>query len=389
MKQVVIIGSTGSIGVNTLRVLEHLGDDWQVAGLAVESSVERLAQQTERYRPRRVAIADPSRVDAYRELLAARGAVEPDILSGSGAATSLVAGGNVDIVVSAAVGAAGLEPTWAALKAGRQVALANKEAMVVAGELLGRTAAESGGTILPIDSEHSAIDQCLRAGRREEVRRLLLTASGGPFLRMPASGFGSITPAQALEHPTWNMGQRITIDSATLMNKGLEVIEARWLFDVPESSIDIVVHPQSIVHSMVEFVDGSVVAQLGTTDMRGPIQYALTYPKRCTAPAPVLDWTTLPALEFGLPDRERFPAIDLAYAVARAGGTAPAVLNAADEVAVRMFLDGEIHFQDIVRVVGKVLESHDSSPARDVETILDADRWARDRTRAAAGLGAQ
>jgi 1-deoxy-D-xylulose-5-phosphate reductoisomerase len=388
MKRVAIIGSSGSIGTNTLRVLEHLGDSFRVVGLAVDTSVERLAEQTGRYRPLRVAIADTTCVGRYRALLAEKGISPPEILVGPGAAASLAGADDTDVVVSAAVGAAGLEPTWYALRAGRQVALANKEALVVAGELLRNTARDSGGTILPIDSEHSAIDQCLRAGGRHEVRRLLLTASGGPFLRTPASEFDAITPAQALRHPTWDMGPRITIDSATLMNKGLEVIEARWLFDVPATSIDIVVHPQSIVHSMVEFVDGSVVAQLGTTDMRGPIQYALTYPERQAAPAPTIDWRKVPALEFDVPDRDRFPAIDLAYAAATAGGTSPAVLNAADEVAVGLFLDGEIAFPALVGLVGKVMDAHQPRPATSIEAILEADRWARERTVAAAGLRA-
>jgi 1-deoxy-D-xylulose-5-phosphate reductoisomerase len=380
VKSVTVIGSTGSIGENTLRVIDELGDSFRVVGLAAGKSVERLADQTARYRPERVAIADSSSVEAYREALRVRGAACPEIRHGPGAAAELAEGPGSDIVVSAAVGAAGLEPTWRALRSGIPVALANKEALVVGGELLGETARRTGAAILPVDSEHSAIDQCLRAGRSGEVRRLILTASGGPFLRTPPARFESITPPEALEHPTWRMGPRITIDSATMMNKGLEVIEARWLFGLPASAIDIVVHPQSIVHSMVEFIDGSVVAQLGSTDMRGPIQYALTWPDRLPSALPPLDWGALPALEFELPDRSRFPALELAYRALAMGGTGPAALNAADEVAVGCFLEGRIAFQDIPRIVGEVLEAHDPRPADSVEGILEADRRAREET---------
>ena len=385
VKRVTIIGSTGSVGENTLRVIDHLGEPFRVVGLAAGKSAERLAAQTDRYRPEQVAIADASQVEAYRQACRDRGIRIPEILHGPEASARLAGSADADIVVTAAVGAAGLAPTHAALSAGKRVALANKEAMVVAGELLRETAARSGAAILPVDSEHSAIDQCLRSGRHQEVRRLLLTASGGPFLRTPRSEFGAITPEAALDHPTWRMGPRITIDSATLMNKGLEVIEARWLFDISASLIDIVIHPQSIVHSMVEFVDGSVMAQLGSTDMRGPIQYALTHPERCPAAVPSLDWTALPALEFDAPDHSRFPALTLAYEAVRIGGTAPAVLNAADEVAVGCFLDRRIGFEDVARIVGRVLESHRSIPAASLGDILEADRWARERTVEAVG----
>jgi 1-deoxy-D-xylulose-5-phosphate reductoisomerase len=388
VRRVTIIGSTGSIGQNTLRVLDHLGDPFEVAALAADRSVGLLADQTARYRPARVAIADASSVDAYCRTLGERRVPVPDILSGPDAATELAGWEESDIVVSAAVGAAGLAPTLAAVAAGKQVALANKEAMVLAGELLRATADLHGAAILPVDSEHSAIDQCLRSGTRREVRRLLLTASGGPFLRRPRAEFASITPEEALEHPTWRMGPRITIDSATLMNKGLEVIEARWMFDIPESAIDILVHPQSIVHSMVEFVDGSVIAQMGPADMRGPIQYALTHPERRGSAMPSLDWAALPALEFEMPDREKFPSVPLAYEAIRMGGTAPAVLNAADEVAVGCFLERQIGFEDLPRIVRAVLDAHSPAPASTVEGILEADRWARRRTREVAGVGA-
>ena len=290
----------------------------------------------------------------------------------------------VDTVVSAAVGAAGLGPTCAAVSAGKTVALANKETMVVAGELLRGTAARTGARIIPVDSEHSAIDQCLRSGRRSEVRGLILTASGGPFHHRPARDFETVTPEEALRHPTWRMGKRISIDSATLMNKGLEVVEARWLFDIPAGKIDILIHPQSIVHSMVEFVDGSVIAQLGTADMRQPIQYALTYPERCNSPLPPLNWDTLGCLEFSRPDGHKFPCIALAYEALRMGGTAPAVLNAADEVAVDSFLDRRIRFSEIPQIIARTLESHDPRPADSLESILEADAWARRLARTCA-----
>jgi 1-deoxy-D-xylulose-5-phosphate reductoisomerase len=291
----------------------------------------------------------------------------------------------VDTVVSGAVGAAGLFPTWAAVQAGKTVALANKESMVLAGELLSRTAGQTGATIIPIDSEHSALDQCLRSGLREEVRRLILTASGGPFRNTPVDLFDRITPEDALNHPTWRMGKRITIDSATLMNKGLEVIEARWLFDIPQQRIDILVHPQSIVHSMVEFVDGSVVAQLGTTDMRQPIQYALTYPKRMESCVPALDWKSLARLEFMIPDSDKFPCLRLAYSAIEEGGTAPAVLNAADEVAVQAFLERRIPFKGIPRLIEETLEAHSTKVEITFDNVLAADFWARQYAREIVG----
>lgn len=377
MKRVSIIGSTGSVGLNTLRVIDGLAPQFQVVGLAARSSTRELASQVARYRPRQVALADESLLAQFRNDCAAAGAPVPETLVGREGMRRMGGMDDADIVVSAAVGAAGLEPTYAALEAGKIVALANKEAMVIAGELLRTTARRNGGSILPVDSEHNAIHQCLRAGQRQEVRRLLLTASGGPFLDLPASEFDRVTPEQALDHPTWKMGRRITVDSATLMNKGFEVIEARWLFGIGPDSIDIVVHPQSIVHSMVEFVDGSSVAQLGVADMRGPIQYALTYPDRLESSVPPLDWASLPPLEFRVPDTERFPSIKLAYRAIAMGGTAPAVLNAADEVAVHAFLEHRISFRDLPRIVEHVLESHAPAPTGTVEAVLEADLWAR------------
>jgi 1-deoxy-D-xylulose-5-phosphate reductoisomerase len=384
MKRVTIIGSTGSVGVNTLKVIDGLPDRFEVVGLAARGSVAELARQTARYRPLRVALADAAMADAFRSACHDAGTPEPDLVLGPEGLREIGGMPESDIVVSAAVGAAGLEPTYAALRAGKRVALANKEAMVIAGELLRATAGRHGGSILPVDSEHNAIDQCLRAGRHDEVRRLILTASGGPFLDRPARDLDTVSPAEALDHPTWKMGPRITIDSATLMNKGFEVIEARWLFDVPSSAIDIIVHPQSIVHSMVEFVDGSIVAQMGVTDMRLPIQYALTWPERQDSPLPGLDWTRIPRLEFRPPDREKFPALDLAYRALEMGGTAPAVLNAADEIAVGAFLNGEIAFTAIPRIVAAVMDAHQTTPTDSIQTVLDADLWGREMARQVA-----
>ncbi len=378
MKRLSIIGSTGSVGTNTLRVVEHLSDQFEVFALSARASVEKLARQTEAFKPSLVAIADPSQVDPFVEECRRLEAPVPEILHGDPGLCQIARAEEVDIVVAAAVGAAGLQSTYAALAAGKRVALANKEAMVLAGELLLNTARNAGGLIIPVDSEHNAIDQCLRSGRRHEVGRLILTASGGPFLNTPISEFSSITPAAALKHPTWKMGPRITIDSATLMNKGFEVIEARWLFDVEAGAIEIVVHPQSIIHSMVEFVDGSIVAQLGTADMRQPIQYALTYPERLPSLVPALDWTQIQSLEFELPDRDKFPCLAMSSRAIEMGGTTPAVLNAADEIAVAAFLDQSIAFTDISRIIAATLDAHEVTPAETVDAILEADRWARE-----------
>ena len=377
MKRISLIGSTGSIGTNTLSVVDHLPERFSIHSLAVNSAVELLAEQVVRFRPAVVGIADAAYVDAFRSFCRARSIAVPEIVVGTEGLCQLTAAPEVDIVVSAAVGAAGLWPTYSAVTAGKVVALANKEAMVVAGELLRRTAEVSGSRIIPIDSEHSAIDQCLRAGTRGEVARLILTASGGPFRETPVEHLLRVTPEQALKHPTWNMGRRITIDSATLMNKGLEVIEARWLFDVPAEKVDIMVHPQSIIHSMVEFVDGSIVAQLGTADMRQPIQYALTYPERLVSPVAPLDWKTASKLEFGLPDRVKFPCISLAYDAIALGGTAPAVLNAADEIAVGEFLERNISFNDIPNLIRDALSAHAVQAGDSLDPILEADRWGR------------
>jgi 1-deoxy-D-xylulose-5-phosphate reductoisomerase len=381
MKRLAVVGSTGSIGQNTLRVVQHLSDRFQIFALAAHSTVERLAEQTAAFRPNVVAITDPNRVEEFQSRCTAMRIPVPEVVTGERGLRQIASAGEVDIVVSAAVGAAGLAPTYSAVASGKIVALANKEAMVLAGELLRKTASRTGARLIPVDSEHSAVDQCLRSGEHGEVRRLILTASGGPFRETPAERFATITPEEALNHPTWRMGKRITIDSATLLNKGLEVIEARWLFNIPPEKIDIMVHPQSIVHSMVEFVDGSVIAQLGTADMRQPIQYALTYPERLHSPVPSLDWATVSRLDFALPDRQKFPCIGLAYRAIQMGGTAPAVLNAADEVAVQGFLERIIPFSAIPEILAATLDAHVLQAADSLEAILEADAWARTEAR--------
>ena len=393
MKQLAIIGSTGSIGQNTLNVVRHLSGRFQVFALAAHSNVTLLAEQIAAFEPRVVTLIEGSRLNELTRHCRDRGIRLPEMLTEQEGLRAIASANEVDIVVSGAVGAAGLFPTYVAVEAGKTVALANKESMVLAGELLRSTAARTGAQIIPIDSEHSAIDQCLRSGRREEVRRLILTASGGPFRDTPREHLDRVTPEAALNHPTWRMGRRITIDSATLMNKGLEVIEARWLFDIPENRVDILVHPQSIVHSMVEFTDGSVIAQLGTTDMRQPIQYALTYPDRLESCVPGIDWTAASRLDFLPPDTVKFPCVQLAYRAIRQGSTAPAVLNAADEIAVQAFLDQHISFMDIPRLIEESLDAHHSASGVTLETVMAADAWARrfvrervDRARMAKSL---
>ncbi len=382
MKGLALLGSTGSIGTNVLRIVDAFPDRFDVTGLAAGRNVERLAEQVERYRPRVVSVADESsledlgrRVDltGVRALFGEAGMVE--VATHEEAAT----------VVAGAVGAVGLVPTYRALEAGKDVALANKETLVMAGELMLARARETGARLLPIDSEHCALHQCLDGRGPDEVRRLLLTASGGPFRERPQDTFDRITREEALAHPTWKMGPKISIDSATMMNKGLEVIEARWLFGVPADRIEIVIHPQSIIHSMVEFVDGTVLAQVSVTDMRVPIQYALSYPDRWPGAIPGMDFSQPMRLELGPPDRERFPCLGLAYGALEAGGTAPATLNAANEVAVAAFLEGKAPFGAISDTIQEVLEAEPSSATRSLVDVLDADRRARERARLVLG----
>ncbi len=372
-KRITIMGSTGSIGTSTLDVVRSLGPAYRVVGLCARRRWRELAAQASVLRPSAVAIADAAQAEAIRPLL--NGSTE--LLTGPAGLIELASREGTDFVVAAIVGAAGLPSTIAAVQAGKQVGLANKEALVVAGSLLVPLALETGAKLLPIDSEHSAIFQAMAAGRRREVRRIYLTASGGPFRTWSAPQMAEATLADALRHPTWDMGPKITIDSATMMNKALEIIEARWLFDLDVNSIEVLIHPESIIHSMVEFCDGSVIAQLGAPDMRTPIQYALTHPHRCEGCASGLDFSTIRRLNFEPPDMDRFPALRLGYQVARAGGTAGAVFNAANEAAVEAFRTGRIPFGRIVGLIERVLDRHTVEPSPDLETLLATDAWAR------------
>jgi 1-deoxy-D-xylulose-5-phosphate reductoisomerase len=379
MRRVSILGSTGSVGRSTLAVVDAFPDALRVVGLAAGGNIELLAQQVDRYAPELVSVRNPSDVGALRARLKRPVEIVCD-------ASAVAAMPSADVVIAAIVGAAGIPPVHAALEAGKRVGIANKEVLVAAGDVMTRAAAEHGGEILPVDSEHNAVHQALRCGAHSEVQRIILTASGGPFLRRDPSTFGAITIADALAHPTWKMGNKISIDSATMMNKGLEVIEAHHLFAMPADRIDILIHPQSIVHSMVEYIDGSIVAQLSTTDMKFPIQYALLYPERVTAPFARLDLAKIRTLDFLEVDSRRYPAVGLAYAACSAGGSMPAVLNAANEVAVERFLGGELPFTGIVEVVDRVLDRHAGSvaPIGSVDDALGWDRWARSEARGIA-----
>jgi 1-deoxy-D-xylulose-5-phosphate reductoisomerase len=382
MKGLSILGSTGSVGTNVLRVVDAFPGRFRVVGLAAGGNVERLAEQVAHYRPQVVSVASPGARDALGRLVALAGI---RVGVGEGGMVEVATHPEAQTVVASAVGAVGLLPTYRALEAGKDVALANKETLVIAGELMLAMSRARGGRLLPIDSEHCALHQCLEGRRPEEVRRLILTASGGPFRDRPRETFDRITPAEALQHPTWSMGRKITIDSATLMNKGLEVIEAHWLFGVPAERVEVLIHPQSVVHSLAEFVDGTVLAQLGVTDMRLPIQYALSYPERWEAAIPGLDFTRPRRLDFDQPDRERFPCLGLAYKALAAGGSACAVLNAANEEAVAAFLDGRIPFTAIPDSILEVLEAHPPVPVNGLSDVREADAWARDRAREALG----
>ena len=373
-RRVAVLGSTGSIGTSALAVAESLPDRLRIAGLVAHTRWRELADQCRRVRPR-VAVL------TCREAFAAadRSAFPPDVelQCGDAAACDLAQAPDVDIVLAAVVGAAGLDGTWAALEAGKPVALANKETLVLAGPLVMRLAAERNAPLLPVDSEHSAVFQALAGAPRESVAKVVLTASGGPFRGKCLADLEAVTPEQALCHPTWRMGPKVTIDSATLMNKALEIIEARWLFDLPADKLDAIVHPESVVHSFVEFVDGSVLAQMSPPDMRLPIQYALTYPDRVPGPAKRLDWQALRGLCFEQPDREAFPCLDLGFEAARRGGTCGAVLNAANETAVGRFLAGDLGFNDIPRAVRAALDAHDYDPGPTLPALRALDGWAR------------
>jgi 1-deoxy-D-xylulose-5-phosphate reductoisomerase len=374
---IAILGSTGSIGRNALRVIEALGPEYEVVGLSAHRNVELLAQQTRRYKPQFVAVTNRDSVAPFRAMM--DGQVQ--VLSGPDSLTELVQCDAVDTVLTAVVGAAGLPSAMAAAKTGNRLAIANKEPLVIAGELLTRAAREHGSTLLPVDSEHSAVFQALQSGSTREIQRILLTGSGGPFRGANLVDLENVTLEQALSHPTWNMGPKITIDSATMMNKAMEVIEARWLFDVPVERIEVLIHPESIVHSLVEFVDGSVLAQLGEPDMCLPIQYALTYPRRVAGISKRLRLEEIDGLHFERPDPQTFRALPLAYEVARAGGTAAAVFNAANEVAVEEFLAGRIRFLQIMELVEHCLNQHSVRRISCLDELLEADGWARREVR--------
>lgn len=374
MKRLAILGSTGSIGVSTLEIVAEHPGSFRVVALTAGRNLALLEEQIARFLPEIVAVPDQENAQRLQERIGATG---PRVLYGTAGLIACAVESPADMVVSAIVGAAGLEPTLAAIEAGRDVALANKETLVIAGELVMAAVAKSGCRLFPVDSEHSAIFQSLEGHRKSDVRRLILTASGGPFRNWSLDDLQEVTPQDALAHPNWTMGRKITIDSATMMNKGLEVIEAHWLFDVPVDNIAVHIHPESIIHSMVEYVDGALIAQLGIPDMKTPIAYALTYPERLALDLPALDLCRLSQLNFAVPDSQCFPCLDLAYDAIRRGGTTPAVLNAANELAVEAFLQEKITFLDIPRIIGKVVAEHSNSTASSLELILAADAWAR------------
>jgi 1-deoxy-D-xylulose-5-phosphate reductoisomerase len=382
VKRLAILGSTGSIGQSALAVVDAHASRLRVVSLAAGDNVDLLAEQVRRYRPEVAAMATSAALDSLRSR---SGAGAPALFAGPEGLIAAATHPAADIVICASAGTAALEAVLAAVEAGKTIAIANKEVLVTAGALVTAAARTAGVPILPIDSEHNAVHQCLHGRGRHEVRRLILTASGGPFRQFSREALERVSPAQALKHPTWKMGRKITIDSATLMNKGLEVIEAHWLFDVTADQIDVVIHPQSIVHSLVELNDGSVIAQLGVTDMRLPIQYACSYPERWDAALPSLDLARAGQLEFHAPAHDRFPCLGLAYRALRAGGTLPAVLNAANEVAVEAFLDGKLGFASIPLVIERAMNAHPPERVSTLEAVRRVDAWARAYARELAG----
>jgi 1-deoxy-D-xylulose-5-phosphate reductoisomerase len=371
MKRLAILGSTGSVGVNTLEIVGRFREEFEVLALAAGTNLPLLREQIKAFKPRLVSVLDREHARALKE----KGV---EVVYGEEGLIQAATFPGVDLVVSAVVGSIGIRPLLAAIEAGSDVALANKESMVTAGEIIVKKAHEKGTAILPIDSEHSAIFQALGSKRGGEgIKRIILTASGGPFYNLPAEAFKKVTPREALAHPVWQMGPKISVDSATLMNKGLEVIEAHWFFHVPPRQIEVVIHPQGVVHSLVEYVDSSIIAQLSIPDMRIPIAYALSYPKRLAMDLPVLNLRELNHLTFDPPDVEKFPCLKLAYEALETGGTLPAVLNAANEVAVGAFLEGKIGFDRIPHVVASTMHGHKPTPLREVEAVLEADQWAK------------
>ena len=378
LKQLAILGSTGSIGRQCLSVVEALPERFAVSALAAGSNLDELVGQIERHKPELVSVGDAKKADELAALLRAKGISPlPAIHHGREGMLAVGSHSKADIVVSAAVGVVGLEATYEAVKLGKTVALSNKEVLVAAGELVMAAAKKAGRELLPVDSEHNAVHQCLRGGTHAEVKRIVLTASGGPFRKTPLAALQSVSPEQALAHPNWKMGNRITIDSATMMNKGFEVIEARWLFGVRPNQIDVVIHPQSTIHSMVEYVDGSILAQLGPTDMRMPIQYALTYPERVASNQVALDWRKLRRLDFAKVSTRRFPCLRLAREAMKKGGALPCALNAADEVAVAAFLERRLPFLGIAEVIERVLGRTPRTKFEKMDDVLAADAEAR------------
>jgi len=374
-KKIVVLGSTGSIGENVLRVVEKFPGRFQIIGLAAQRQAERLFQQAKKFEVKHIAIAAPEAAQKYAGLAPAG----TTVLRGTEGLEELASLAEADIVVAAVVGMAGLKPVLAALRQGTNVALATKEVLVVAGRHVLRAREKSGASILPVDSEHSAIFQCLEGRAAAHVRRIILTASGGPFAGRPAVDFDKVTIEETLKHPRWNMGRKVTVDSATMMNKGLEIMEAKWLFNVDLKQIDVLIHPESIVHSFVEFIDGSFLAQLSASDMRFAIQYALTYPDRLDGKLPALNLAELGSLHFAPPDEKRFPCLALARQAAEKDGTMPAVLNAANEVAVHEFLRGKIRFSGIWQIVAHVMDKHRNNKNPALEEIILADQWAREQ----------
>ena len=372
-KRVVVLGATGSIGESALKVARDIPERVEIVAMAANSNAEKLAAAANELRPESVCLVDKGKIDILERALA----YQPRIFCGEEGLREIACLTSADMVLVAIVGTAGLRPALAAIEAGKDLAVASKEILVMAGEIVMREAREKGVRVLPVDSEHNAIFQCLD-GRASEIRRSILTASGGPFREMPRPKFDSITSEQALKHPTWNMGPKITIDSATLFNKGLEMIEAHWLFGVEMKRVEVVIHPQSIVHSLVEFADGSTLAQLSYSDMCFPIQYAITWPERVANTLPPLDFSKLAKLEFFAPRYEDFPALSLARRAGEIGGTLPAVMNAANEIAVAAFLDGQVRFPSIWQIVERTMNEHASVAHADLEAILAADQWARE-----------
>lgn len=376
MKSIVILGSTGSIGTNSLDIVQRFPEDFRVAGLTAGGNIEKLEAQIRSFNPRVVAVSAESSAAALRKRCAG---LPVEILAGEEGIAQVAAMPGAELVISAIVGAAGLLPTLAAIRSGKHIALANKEPMVMAGKLMQEEARKHGVRIFPVDSEHSAIFQSLEGHRLEDVRRLILTASGGALWTLTKEQLQDVTPERALQHPNWKMGSKITIDSATLMNKGLEVVEARWLFDIRESHIDVLVHRESIIHSLVEYVDRSMIAQLGLPDMRTPISYAMRYPERMPLELPSLDLTEVGKLSFCKPDHDRFPCLNLGYESLRVGGTMPTAMNAANEVAVDAFLNGGIRFVEIADVIRSTMDAHAHRDIDGLDDALEADRWAREK----------